>query len=162
MSIQTKFTLSGLVIGVIPLTIMSTVVYFSLPEGVDKIIFRDSLLILNFIMALLVTVSSILSSQFITSPLNQLTEGIQIISKGDLSHRLNIMTSDEIGQVASSFDNMAGRLRSVYIDLEKKVDQRTKQLQEKAQELEKINKFLVGRELRMSELKSELDKFKKE
>lgn len=44
--------------------------------------------------------------------------------------------------------------------LEKKVKQRTKELQERIDELEKFHKLAVGRELKMIELKEEIKKLK--
>ena len=45
--------------------------------------------------------------------------------------------------------------------LEEKVEQRTKELQEKVDELNKWYKLTVGRELKMIELKEEVERFKK-
>ena len=45
--------------------------------------------------------------------------------------------------------------------LEVKVAQRTEELETKLKELERINKIMVGRELKMVELKAELEKLKK-
>lgn len=45
--------------------------------------------------------------------------------------------------------------------LEKKVQERTKELQDKVKELEKFQKISIGRELKMIELKKEIDGFKK-
>jgi len=47
-------------------------------------------------------------------------------------------------------------------NLEKKVKERTKELQEKVEELEKFHKLTVGRELKMIELKKEIKKLKEE
>jgi len=46
--------------------------------------------------------------------------------------------------------------------LEEQVKERTKELQEKVQELEKFQKIAVGRELKMIELKKEIERLKKE
>jgi len=46
-------------------------------------------------------------------------------------------------------------------ELEKKVKERTRKLQEKVEELEKFQKFAVGRELKMIALKEEIEKLKK-
>jgi C4-dicarboxylate-specific signal transduction histidine kinase len=46
--------------------------------------------------------------------------------------------------------------------LEEQVKARTKELQEKVQELEKFQKIAVGREVKMIELKEELERLKKE
>jgi len=53
-------------------------------------------------------------------------------------------------------------LENLTKDLGVKVQQRTKKLEEKMGELEKFNKLAVGRELKMIELKEEVEKLKKE
>lgn len=47
-------------------------------------------------------------------------------------------------------------------ELKRQVAERTKELQEKIDELEKINRLTVGRELKMIELKEEIQKLKEE
>jgi len=47
-------------------------------------------------------------------------------------------------------------------ELERQVAERTKELQKKIEELEKINRLTVGRELKMIELKEEIQKLKEE
>ncbi|MBU0476563.1 hypothetical protein KKB68_00945 [Patescibacteria group bacterium] len=46
-------------------------------------------------------------------------------------------------------------------ELEGQIQKRTKELQEKVRELEKFQKMAVGRELKMVELKEEIENFKK-
>ncbi len=53
-------------------------------------------------------------------------------------------------------------LENLTEELEGKVKERTKKLEEKMEELEKFNKLAVGRELKMVELKEEVEKLKKE
>lgn len=51
-------------------------------------------------------------------------------------------------------------LKELQESLEKKVEERTKELQERIDELEKFRKLTVGRELRMVELKEEIERLK--
>lgn len=53
-------------------------------------------------------------------------------------------------------------LKELTESLEEKVRERTKELQGKINELERFNKLVVGRELKMIELKNEIEKLKKE
>jgi signal transduction histidine kinase len=46
----------------------------------------------------------------LTSPIHDLTEGIQEISKKNYKHRIHIRNKDEFGQMAEAFNNMADRL----------------------------------------------------
>lgn len=54
------------------------------------------------------------------------------------------------------------RLMKHSIELEERVAERTKELENKIQELERVNRVLIGRELKMIELKKELRARKKE
>ena len=67
-------------------------------------------------------------------------------------------------------DNMIGyflafadvtELKKLQKDLEAKIEERTGQLREKIEELEKFNSLAIGRELKMVELKEELDNLKR-
>jgi PAS domain S-box-containing protein len=55
-----------------------------------------------------------------------------------------------------------GELKKLQTELEKKVEERTEELQERNEELEKFHKFTVGRELKIIELKEEIERLKKE
>jgi chemotaxis protein methyltransferase CheR len=53
------------------------------------------------------------------------------------------------------------QLRTYAKALTVKVDKRTEELEGRVNELERMNKIMIGRELKMIELKAELKKFKK-
>ena len=53
-------------------------------------------------------------------------------------------------------------LKELAESLEEQVKGRTKELQEKMKELERFNRLAVGRELKMIELKKEIERLKKE
>jgi len=52
------------------------------------------------------------------------------IGGGDLSERISIKTGDEIEALADEFNEMAGRLEESYASLERKVEDRTRELSE--------------------------------
>ena len=52
-------------------------------------------------------------SKAITSPLNKLQKGIETIGTGDLNIRFEIESNDEIGKLAQSFNEMAGKLKTI-------------------------------------------------
>jgi len=51
-------------------------------------------------------------------------------------------------------------IKNLQENLEKKVEERTKELQKRVEELERFNKLTIGRELKMVELKKEIKKLK--
>ncbi|MBI3754663.1 MAG: HAMP domain-containing protein [Deltaproteobacteria bacterium] len=61
-----------------------------------------------------------------TVPLRNLINGIRSFSKGDLKARINIASNDEMGEAASSFNNMANELEMLYNKLNSTVAQLTK------------------------------------
>jgi signal transduction histidine kinase len=55
-------------------------------------------------------IGSIVLSRGITTSLKKLVDGTVRISKGDFSHKINISSHDEIGNLANSFNDMSGQL----------------------------------------------------
>jgi methyl-accepting chemotaxis protein len=97
-----------------------------------------------FLFVGLCIVAAVVLARRMSRPLDRLMEGIIAISSGDLEHRLDITTSDEIGKLASTFNQMADDLKKskqeieVYSkNLERRVEERTKELDEKVSELGK-------------------------
>ncbi len=52
---------------------------------------------------------SFLITRSITRPLNKLANGAELIGKGDLNHRVDIKTKNEIGELADAFNHMTER-----------------------------------------------------
>jgi len=67
---------------------------------------------------------------------------------------------NSIGYFASITD--ITEIKKFQESLEEQVKERTKELQDKIRELEKFQKITVGRELKMIELKKEIEKLKEE
>jgi signal transduction histidine kinase len=68
-------------------------------------------------------------------PIRTLRQGAARIGGGDLSQRISIKTGDELETLAEQFNDMAGRLKDSYSDLEKKVEIRTRELEQSNGEL---------------------------
>lgn len=139
----------------------------------------------------------IIFSHYIMRQLNVFRRVISDISEGSLNKRIIVRGKDEIGELAYKFNEMVTRLQEAHEILEKKVrertreidilktsleakvkertaqlealktslektvEERTHELHEKIQVLEQLNKAMVGRELRMIELKKEIEDLKK-
>ena len=56
---------------------------------------------------------SFLTSKAITGPLNELVKSAEIIGKGNLNHRVNIETRNEIGELAVAFNQMTEKRQQV-------------------------------------------------
>jgi signal transduction histidine kinase len=67
-------------------------------------------------------------SQKITRPIQELGQHVATIGAGNLEHRADIRTGDEIEELAAEFNKMTDALQNSYATLEQKVDQRTKEI----------------------------------
>ncbi|MBI4826508.1 MAG: HAMP domain-containing protein [Nitrospirae bacterium] len=76
----------------------------------------------------------------IDRPFNRMVRTIKQIEKGDLSARMNIKSKDEIGLLATSFDNMVEALESARHELE----QTHEQQMERAAKLATIGEVVAG------------------
>ena len=63
------------------------------------------------------------------APIKALHSGTAELEKGDFSHRIAIRTGDELQELGEQFNSMAARLQASYADLERKVAERTKELE---------------------------------
>lgn len=119
-------------------------------------------LVFLLVVFLIGMVSSIFIGQSIVRPLLTLIRQAERISKGDFSFQIPVTSDDEIGRLQQSFLLMASQLKESYEDLEKRVRDRTQELEDRTKELEQFNQTMVGRELKMIELKREINRLSKE
>jgi signal transduction histidine kinase len=64
----------------------------------------------------------------ITRPINELIAAAKEIAGGNFGRRISSGTGDELEQLGDQFNAMAGQLQESYADLERKVEDRTKEL----------------------------------
>lgn len=93
-------------------------------------------------VAIIAVLVILYTTNSITRPIQELYRGAEVIGRGDLDHRLNINTGDEIQDLADGFNKMAGELKELYTNLENKVKERTAQLAEANDALAVKNKEL--------------------
>jgi two-component system OmpR family sensor kinase len=73
-------------------------------------VLRTKVITIFAFVGLVVALLSVFVATNITRPLAELTRGAQAIAKGDLEQRVDIRLTDEIGDLAASFNLMAKRL----------------------------------------------------
>jgi adenylate cyclase len=78
---------------------------------------------------LLATLAGLMMARRMTGPIHRLREGAAQIGSGDLGERIEIETGDELEALAGEFNRMAARLHESYASLERKVEERTRELQ---------------------------------
>jgi signal transduction histidine kinase len=82
-------------------------------------------------------------SQKITRPIQELRQDAARIGAGNLEHRTNIKTGDEIEELATEFNKMTGALQNSYATLEQKVEQRTKEISALYEVTTEVNQSLA-------------------
>jgi GAF domain-containing protein/HAMP domain-containing protein len=83
----------------------------------------------------------------LTAPIGEMIAAFQSIEKGDLSKRIGVTASDEIGQLGIYFNQMVARLSALQESLETQVKERTAQLRATVQVANAVSKILDADEL---------------
>lgn len=78
-------------------------------------------MVLGLVISILL---SFLLSKTMVRPLQRLTDGIELAARGDFSRKLEVTSSDEIGQLTESFNTMAHQLQTTIADLEREEQKR--------------------------------------
>lgn len=95
-------------------------------------------------------------SSYVTKPLRSMVETVEDISSGNLRSRATIISDDEVGHLAKSFNLMVDKLSEALAEIENanrsleiKVDQRTKELQSEIVVRERIDEALRASEIKL-------------
>jgi signal transduction histidine kinase/HAMP domain-containing protein len=75
-------------------------------------------------------------------PIRTLMEGAERIGEGELDQKIVIRTGDELESLADRFNHMSAQLRESYAGLERKVDERTRELQNSLDQQTAISEIL--------------------
>lgn len=87
-----------------------------------------NILLIGFLSSGVLLVAVYLLSRRITRPILAIGEAATRLAEGDLSQTAPVMTNDEVGVLAQTFNNMAGQLKSSFEVLERRVEERTVEL----------------------------------
>ncbi len=79
--------------------------------------------------------ASILLARTMVSPIRALQAGAARIGAGDLGHRIELRSGDELQALGEEFNRSAAQLQESYLGLEEKVTARTRELAEANQDL---------------------------
>jgi nitrogen fixation/metabolism regulation signal transduction histidine kinase len=117
------------------------------------------------------------------SPLGKISQAAIKIGNGDLDTKIDIKSNDEIGKLAGTLNQMTGKLKNYYKDLQSEVRQKTEALEKanlqlkskfidekkhaqkvesESKETEEVNKIMIDREIKMTALKTEIEDLKRQ
>jgi signal transduction histidine kinase len=97
-------------------------------QGIRASIIRAAILILAGVA--LSVLAGLVLAQRMVKPIQALQAGAARIGAGELSHRIDVKTGDELENLADQFNQTATQLEESYANLEEKVDARTRELSE--------------------------------
>jgi signal transduction histidine kinase len=121
-------------------------VFFQLPlskslEPVFSLIYRAVwLLVLGVTLAVL---AGVFLARRLATPIHALQVGARQLEASNFGYRIDVQTSDELGDLAKQFNRMADQLRESYGSLERKVAERTRDLAQSNSELRALEE--IGR-----------------
>src|SRR5260370_33806134 len=96
-------------------------------EKLNASILRTGLLLLAGLVISAVGAQAL--ARGMAKPIRTLEEGAQRIGAGNLDQKIDVRTGDELEALADRFNRMSGQLRESYAGLERKVEERTRELQ---------------------------------
>jgi two-component system NtrC family sensor kinase len=108
---------------------------------------RRSILWIGLVIIAVTGCVTFVAIRGVLRPLKELLEAIRRIGVGQIQERLSIRSRDEVGELAREFNQMAGRLESSYATLEKRVQERTRDLERSQAQLVQASKLAALGEL---------------
>ena len=121
-------------------------VFFEQPTSQALAPIRDQLVRIALLMALgllVAMLAGVVLARRMLIPITALSTGARRLGAGEFDHRIDVHTRDELQELATQFNSMAGQLQNTYADLEAKVDERTRDLAQSINELKVLEE--VGR-----------------
>jgi len=91
-------------------------------------------------------------SRLVVQPLQTLAQAAAAIEAGQLGARAQVQRGDELGQLAAAFNRMADQIQSQTESLERKVAERSAEVERKADELGRVNRQLQAAALELQRL----------
>lgn len=85
-------------------------------------------IVITLVIGLIGVFISFFISRSISGSIRKLTEVSDELSKGNLGVRADVSSKDEVGRLGLTFNQMASKIQEAHRDLEKKIEQRTKEL----------------------------------
>jgi len=105
-----------------------------------RVLLEKVLLLLTLSIAIL-SALGFWAARRIVRPIHILGRGARIIGSGDLEHRINIKTGDEIEELATEINHMVEKIKQSYSEMEKRVAERTEDLKRSYKEMEDVNRL---------------------
>ena len=121
---------------------------FSL-TGIDTLISeqkRNSTIYLVIFVALLCLILSFILWLLVIRPVTLLSRGMEAVSGGDLSHKVEVKSEDELGRLADDFNTMTGELLESRQKMEQWTESLEQEVERKTEQIRKAQEKLIEAE----------------
>ena len=92
-------------------------------EAGRVIVWMSALAVFAMLIAL-----AVLFNRWVLNPIRLLQRGVRRVARGSFDYSIDVTTGDEMQTLAEAFNDMTARLRVTYEDLERQVQERSRQL----------------------------------
>ncbi len=119
---------------------------------------RNLVLVILVLVFVLCAIIAFSIAQFISVPIQTLSQGAEIIGSGNLDHKIGSHRKDEIGQLSRSFDKMTEDLKKITSsrdELNREITERKRA----EEEILRLNEDLKYQNVQLEESNRELDAF---
>lgn len=99
---------------------------------------RQTIILVASVLFAIGILIALLAAISFSRPIQILSHGAELIGRGDLNYRIPIHSRDEIGQLATNFNNMTHKIQDFTQNLEDKVAQRTDELNNTLKEVQAL------------------------
>jgi PAS domain S-box-containing protein len=104
-------------------------------------VINSAVLLLSLILFALI---GFIISRRITRPIQTLQAGVEKVTKGDFDLNIEQNSKDELGQLAQAFNDMSLAIKQSRADIEEKVESQTREIKNKAGQLEEQKKAIMN------------------
>jgi len=104
---------------------------------VSTFMLRNRILFISFILILVTVLIAFILSRSIVEPVIEMRNTALEITQGNLDKKVKVSSNDEIGQLATAFNEMTSKLQKSYTNLKREVAER-KEVQEQLVRSEKL------------------------
>jgi signal transduction histidine kinase/DNA-binding response OmpR family regulator len=120
------------------LVVVDLPLHEALEPMLDAIVRAVVVLLLGLGVAAL---ASLALARRMVAPIRRLQDGAERVGRGELGHRIDVRTGDEVEALGEQFNRMAAQLQESYRVLEEKVEERTRELADANTELAQASRL---------------------
>ena len=134
-----------------------------LTQNIDRTFFQFNLTMVGIIILVFILLQ-FFEVRWLFKPLGMMNASLKKLSEGDLTavdFPSGGGAKDEFGQLAENLKSALSNLRQKTTSVNTVIAEKTQALEQKIKDLETANKAMAGRELKMMELKKEIEELKK-